>query len=73
MSYVVSGGTEKRALAYWYTTPEVVGSNPTSGEEFVGGAWFIPQTETVNNVITTFNVIPTYKNRSCLYGNPPKP
>jgi hypothetical protein len=32
----------------WYTTPEIVGSNPTSGEEFTGGAWFIPHHETVN-------------------------
>jgi hypothetical protein len=44
----------ERALAYWYTTPEIVGLNPTSGEEFTGGAWFIPHTETVNIVITTY-------------------
>jgi hypothetical protein len=52
-SQVVSGGTVERALAYWNTTPEIVGSNHTSGEEFTGGAWFIPHTETVNIVITT--------------------
>jgi hypothetical protein len=48
-----SGGTVERKLAYWYTTPALVG--PTLGEEFAGGAWFIPHTETVNNVITTSN------------------
>jgi hypothetical protein len=44
----------ERALAYWYSTPEVVDLNPTSGEEFAGGAWFIPHTETGIDVITTF-------------------
>jgi hypothetical protein len=45
--------------------PEVVGSNPSSGGEIDGRAWFIPHTdnETGNNKITTFNLImiTTYK------------
>jgi hypothetical protein len=45
---VFSGSTVELALAYWYTTPEVVGSIPTQALEFAGGAWFIPRTESVN-------------------------
>jgi hypothetical protein len=55
------------------TTPKVVGSNPTSGEEFAGGAWFIPHTVTGIDVIATCNVIATFKQRIWLYSNPPKP
>jgi hypothetical protein len=54
LDLAVSGGTVERALAYWNTTPEIVGSNPTSGEEFTGEfTWFLPHIETVNVVITT--------------------
>jgi hypothetical protein len=46
----------EHALAYWYITPQVVSSISISG---AGICWkrvrFFPHTESVNNVITTYN------------------
>jgi hypothetical protein len=49
-----------------------VGLNPTSGEELAEDAWFIPHTETANNMITTYNVIPALTKEIWLNGILPK-